>query len=126
MVKAEQKERKRQDLIASIGLMVASDKGDGQDPGDVLDVLWNGPAFAAGLAPGLKLVAVDGEAYSAEVLVAAIKRAKQDRAPIELLVHNLDYYSTLKVNYSGGERYPRLARAAQGTPDLLTAIASPR
>jgi predicted metalloprotease with PDZ domain len=125
MVKAEGKDRKRQDFMSSLGFMVASEKSDGHQPGDILDVLWNGPAFAAGLAPGLKLVAVDGEAYDPEGLVAAIKRARQDKAPIALLVHNLDYYSTLKVDYTGGERYPRLVRA-EGKPDLLTAIASPR
>lgn len=119
--KAEQKERKALDLMYSMGLVVASDKGNGHEPGDVIDVLWNGPAFQAGLAPGLKIVAVDGEAFDADVMTAALKRAKQDRKPIELLVHNQDYYATLRVDYFDGERYPKLVRQ-EGAADLLGSI----
>ena len=51
----------------------------------------------------------------------AVKAAKTDTAPIELLVENADYYRAYKLNYHGGERYPHLERIA-GRPDLLSEI----
>ena len=121
MFKARQKERKQLDLMTSLGFVVTSERGHGSEPGDVIDVLWNSPAFEAGLAPGLKIVAVDGESFDPDLLAGAVKRAQKDQAPIELLVHNLDYYSTLRISYSGGPKYPRLERI-DGKRDLLTAV----
>ena len=46
------------------------------------------------------------------------------KAPIALLVKNVDVYSTVKVDYHGGLKYPHLVRA-EGK-DLLTAITAPR
>ena len=44
------------DLIASLGILVddpGEDPAEGDAPGKLLDVLWNGPAFSAGVAPGM-------------------------------------------------------------------------
>lgn len=123
--KAQQKESKQIELMSSLGFTVAVERAHGNEPGDVLDVLWNSPAFAASLVPGMKIVAVDGEAFAPELLELAIKRAQKFKAPIELLVHNLDYYSTIRISYDGGLKYPSLERIAE-QPDLLTPIVTPR
>ena len=101
------------------GLLV-SDKD-----GRVIDVLWDGPAFKAGLAPNMQILAVDGRTWSRDVLADALRAAAQSKQPIVLLVKNLDYVSTLKLDWTGGLRYPVLQRMA-GTPDRLDAIAAPR
>jgi predicted metalloprotease with PDZ domain len=89
------------------------------------DVLWNGPAFRAGLAPGMVLVAVNGEAASAEELTEAVKAAKEGKAPIELLVNSFGHISTIRLDYHGGLRYPHLERIP-GTPDRLSQIHAPK
>ncbi|MGA9333860.1 MAG: M61 family peptidase [Rudaea sp.] len=115
--KANEKVRKHQDLTYSLGMQV----GTGDNAGRLNDVLWNGPAFDAGLVPGMKIVAVDGDAYNAEVLEAAIKAATGTRKPIELLVRNGETYSTVNVDYHGGPKYPQLVRI-KTAPDRLDAI----
>ena len=125
LTKARQKESKQLDLMYSAGFLVMSERFHGSEPGDVIDVLWNGPAFDAGLVPGMKIIAIDGEAFDADLLTGAIKRAAKDKQPVELLVQILDYYSTLRINYAGGEKYPRLERV-DGKVDLLTPIATAR
>jgi len=54
-------------------------------------------------------------------LRTAITAAKNDTAPIELLVENQDYFKTCKVDYHGGERYPHLERDPS-KPDLLSLV----
>ena len=105
------------DLAASLGLTAS--KG-----GDIYDVQWDGPAFKAGLVPGLKIVAVDGRDYSPDALKDAVTAAKGGSAPITLLVKNVDVYSTVQVDYRGGLRYPHLERA--GGTDLLGTIIAAR
>lgn len=125
MFKAIQKENKQLDLMYSLGLIVASERDHGKEPGDVIDVLWNSPAFEAGLAPGLKIIAIDGETFDPDLFEVALKQAQKDKAPIELLVQNASYYSTLRIQYTSGPRYPHLERA-DGTPDLLTPVVTAR
>jgi len=119
--KGMEKRRKTVNLLYSIG--VTLDGGDNK--GRITDVLWNGPAFTAGLAPGMKLIAVNGEAYSNERLKEAIKTAENEKAPIELLVQNLDYYSTVKLDYHEGPKYPKLVRLSSN-PDRLSNISKPK
>ena len=113
----EQASRKEADHSASIGLVV------GSDDGRIRDVRWEGPAFKAGLAPGGSVVAVNGRAFEAEVLREAI--AGSSGQPIELLVRHGEWFRTLRLDYRGGLRYPRLERIA-GRPDRLGAILAPR
>ncbi|MGH8126438.1 MAG: M61 family metallopeptidase, partial [Rhodanobacteraceae bacterium] len=92
--------------------------------GNVRDVLWNGPAFKAGLTPGMQIIAVDGKLFSSAALQAAIKRAHGSKASIKLLVKNVGQIETLNVDYHGGPRYPHLQRL-KGTPDYLGQIVAP-
>jgi predicted metalloprotease with PDZ domain len=88
-------------------------------------VRWDGPAFNAGIGPGMTLVAVDGREYKKERLEDAVKAAKDGKAPIALMVKDFDQYRTINLDYHGGLRYPHLERIA-GKPDRLSAIFAPR
>ncbi len=85
-------------------------------------VQWESPVFKAGLTVGMQLIAVNSVAYKAEDLRAAITTAKGGSG-IELLVKADNRYKTVKIDYRGGLRYPKLERI-DGTPDRLTAILS--
>jgi predicted metalloprotease with PDZ domain len=105
-------------LIDSIGLAVGKD-------GAVTRVSWGGPAFAAGLAPGNTLVAVNARSYRADLLKQAVAAAKTAPEAIVLLVKDADVYRNVAVDYHEGLRYPRLERA-EGSKDLLGEILAPR
>jgi len=110
--KALEGERKYTNLDYSIGFSVAAKDGT------LSSVLWDGPAFKAGLAPGMTLVAVNGKAYDADGLKDAITAAKTGTDPIELLVKSDDAYKTVKIDYHGGLRYPVLTRTGDGAAYL--------
>ena len=101
----------------SLGLVVLAD-------GAVVDVLVGGAADKAGFGPGMKIVAVNGRAFTGEVLTAAVRDAKDSQEPLEFIVENTGFYKVLKIDYHGGERYPALERVA-GTPDRLDDILKP-
>src|SRR5678810_782340 len=103
--------RKSVDLSYSLGVLLKED-------GTVMDVNPNSPAFKAGIAPGMKIVSVNGRAWSTDVVHAAIASSKTSTVPIELVVENGSFQETYKVNYHGGERYPHLERD-NTKPDLL-------
>jgi predicted metalloprotease with PDZ domain len=104
---------KQTNLTYSLGVVLNRE-------GEVVTVLWDSPAFNAGLTVSSKIMAVDGIAYDADRLKTAIAAAKDGR-PIQLLVKNGDHFQTLPITYRGGLRYPRLERIP-GTPDLLSEI----
>ena len=110
--------RKSMNLSYSLGVTIGKN-------GAVAGVIWDGPAFKAGIVPGATLVAVDGETYSDEVLKGAITAAKGGTQPIKLLVKDGDAYQTVDVAWNGGLRYPRLERIAKG-PSSLDALYAAR
>jgi predicted metalloprotease with PDZ domain len=117
------------DLMASLGVVVddpsVDDLADARTPGKLLDVLWNGPAFRAGLAPGMIIIAVDGDKYSADVLRAVVKASGTSLQPISLLLENDGSFTTVSIDYHGGSRYPYLKRIP-GTVDRLSDLARAR
>lgn len=92
--------------------------------GEIRDVRYGSPAWRAGLSPGMKVVAVNGEAFDNDVLTYALTRAQHTTAPIDLLTSQNDHYQTFAVNYHGGPRYPHLMRIP-GRADMLAKIAAP-
>jgi predicted metalloprotease with PDZ domain len=102
------------DAAYSIGLRLRED-------GTITDTIEAMPAAKAGIGPGMKLIAVNGRQFSAEVLHDALKAGKNSTQPLELLVENTDYYKTYKLDYHGGEKYPHLIRD-ESKPDVLTEI----
>jgi predicted metalloprotease with PDZ domain len=110
--------RKLTDLTFSLGLAVGKES-------KLTDVLWGGPAYTAGLTIGTQIVAVDGVTYDSERLKEIVKGAKTNNAAIELLVKNGDRYSTVRIDYHEGLRYPHLERDAN-VPPRLDQILDPR
>jgi predicted metalloprotease with PDZ domain len=103
----------------SLGILVHPPGGD--DGGHIMDVIPGSPAADAGIAPGMRLIAVNGRKWTPDTLRDAIARAKNSANPIELLVENSDFYQTYKIDYHGGERYPHLEPVTDKT-DLLSEI----
>ena len=101
----------------SIGLRVGGD-------GTISDVRWNGPADKAHLAPAEKIIAVNGQIYSAEALRSAIRDAKGNTEPIHLIVQADSFVSMIDLDYHDGERFPVMERV-EGTPAYLDDITKP-
>ena len=116
--KAREETHKVVDLTYSIGILINSEDGT------IGDVRYGGPAQKAGLAPSVKLIAVNTRQYTPTALREAIAQTATNAKPLELLVKNGEFYQTFRINYEGGEKYPHLTRDA-ATPDLLTAIIAP-
>jgi predicted metalloprotease with PDZ domain len=108
------------DFQFSLGLLVRDPGGESGD--EIVDVSPESPAGVAGIAPGMKMIAVNGRKWSPDILREAIVEAKGGDEPIELLIENQDFFHTYRVDYHGGERYPHLERIS-GKPDLLSEIA---
>ncbi|MBS0295230.1 MAG: peptidase M61 [Proteobacteria bacterium] len=100
--KSREGAKKVTDLTYSVGFTVGKD-------GTLGDVAWNGPAFKAGLASGVKIVAVNGSEFDADLLKDAITAAKAG-GPIELIVKDQTRYRTVRIDWKGGLRYPHLVR----------------
>jgi predicted metalloprotease with PDZ domain len=103
-------------LLFSIGLMLSHDGG-------IKEVLWEGPAFRAGLTAGSKLLGVNGRAYEADELKAAIAAAAEGR-PIELTVETGKRTREVTIDCPRGHRYPHLEPQTDG-PRLLDDILAP-
>jgi predicted metalloprotease with PDZ domain len=107
----------RVDVWYSVGLRLNPD-------GTITDVLWNGPADKAKIAPGEKILAVNGRVFSPEVLHENIREAKGKPEPIHLILQADSYISTADIDYHDGERWPILQRV-DGTQDYLDEITKP-
>jgi predicted metalloprotease with PDZ domain len=93
--------------------------------GDVADVREDSPAWAAGLAPGMQIVAIDDRAFDPDLWTATIDGAKGGTEPIHLRVKHGGWYARIDVAYHDGVMYPHLERVA-GTSDMLSQIMQPR
>ena len=89
------------------------------------DVREGSPAWNAGMAPGMKIAAVDGQAYGDDVLKYVLTQAEHSNGPTVFLVQQDGWYRTVNVDYHGGPKYPHLVRI-NGTPDMLAKIMAPR
>ncbi|MCE9560980.1 MAG: PDZ domain-containing protein [Planctomycetes bacterium] len=103
-------------LLDSLGLLLGAE-------GAVSDVVPERPAAKAGLAPGMKVIAVNGRRFSSEALKSAVANTKAG-GKLELLVESGDFFKTYAVEYAGGLSYPRLEKVS-GHADLLADIVKP-
>ena len=103
--------------FSPLGLAVMKD-------GSIGTVWWDSPAFKAGVTTDMQLNAIDGKAFTPDVLTAAILEAEKTKAPMQMLFKRGDKFQTVSVDYHGGLRYPHLERVG-GTPDRLDAILAP-
>jgi predicted metalloprotease with PDZ domain len=101
----------------SIGLRLSND-------GNISDVRWGGPADKARIAPGEKLIAVNGRVFTPDVLRDAIDAAHTGKDPIHLLVQSEDYIRPAEIDYHDGQRYPVLVRD-DSKKDFLDEITTP-
>ncbi len=88
------------------------------------DVIHDGPAYNAGIGPGMKIVAVNGAQYGPDVMREAINTAKTATQPIQLIVSNGAQFRLCRVDYHGGLQYPHVVRDAS-RPDYLGEISHP-
>ncbi|NVN44652.1 M61 family metallopeptidase [Asaia siamensis] len=106
-------------LRFSLGLMINPKNGA------LGTVAWDSPAYKAGLAIHDVIVAVNGDAFTPEGLIDAVKTAKTDRKPITLLIKTDTHFRTVSIPYYDGLRSPHLERIPN-TPDRLTTLYSAR
>lgn len=106
------------DLSYSLGMVVSRENL-------ISEVVWEGPAYKAGLTTNTTVVAVNGRAYSGALLKEAIRQAAAVGAPVELLVRNQDRFRTVSIDYRAGLQYPHLQRI-EGRADGLQAVLAPR
>ncbi len=114
---AREKASNNIDLSFSLGMIVAKE-------GEVHDVIPGSPAYAAGLGPGMKVIAVNGRKWSKDVVRASLRGSLHNQQSIAILAENGEYYNTYQVNYHEGERYPHLERNA-GQPNMLDEMIKP-
>jgi len=107
---------KAANLSDSIGASIGGD-------GLVGDLVPGSAAAKAGLAPGMKVLAVNGRRFSTEGLKSAVTATKSG-GKLELLIESGDFFKTHAVEYTGGARYPRLERTTGD--DLLSEIVKPK
>jgi predicted metalloprotease with PDZ domain len=91
--------------------------------GKLTSVVWDGPLFDAGLTIGAEIIAVNGTAYSDEIMKDAITAAKGGKDPLRLIVKTGPRVREVPVQWNGGLRYPRLEKigTADGSLDKLLA-----
>lgn len=105
---------RRVDLTCSLGMTVG-------ERGVIRDFVVGMPAYAAGLAPGMRILAVNGQRWSARAIKGAIRSSAHDSAPITVAAKDDDITQTFQIDYHDGLRFPHLERIP-GTPDLLDEI----
>jgi predicted metalloprotease with PDZ domain len=109
--KATFKARESADFTYSLGLTVGKESKIGS-------VIWESPAFEAGLTVGQTVVSVNGRAYSETVLQEAVTAAKGGSQPIRLIVKRGEEVGPIDIRWNGGLRYPRFEKIGKGEGSL--------
>jgi predicted metalloprotease with PDZ domain len=117
-LEAVEKRSATYDFGTSLGLWVKSD-------GTVQDAIPGSPAFITGVAPGMRILTIDGRNWTIEAAHNALRQAETRPDPIVLKIAFGNTVRFARVNYHGGFRYPRLVRSPE-KPDLLDEILAPR
>lgn len=104
-------------LTDSVGFQVSAD-------GLIGDTVPYSVAAKAGLAPGMKLLAVNGRRFTPDGLKTAVA-ATTTGGKLELLAESGDFFKAHALDYKGGARYPRLEKA-DGKADLLAEVVKPK
>jgi predicted metalloprotease with PDZ domain len=120
VMKSTEGESKQTAFIWSLGFVAANKDGE------IKSVLWDSPAFKAGLTAGTQIVAVNGIPYDPDVVKEAIKANAANKDQIELIVKTADRYRVVHLDYHGGLRYPHLERDPQAKAASLDTILEPR
>jgi predicted metalloprotease with PDZ domain len=110
-------------FATSLGFSVRA-AGSPDSSGGLESVVWDSPAFKAGVTPDMQLQAVNDQKYTPTALREAILAAEKSKDPIKLLFKRGDEFVTISLDYHGGMRYPHLERE-EATPDRLDEILAP-
>ena len=86
--------------------------------GTISNVVWDSPAFNAGLTVGAEIVAINSSAYSSSLLANTTATDADGQNSIVLLVKNGDRYRRIEIDWRGGLRYPHLERTGSGTAGI--------
>ena len=105
------------DLNDSLGFTV-------RESGGIGDVIPKSPAAQAGVVSGSRIMAVNGRKFSTDALRSAVKASSKSTTPLELIVESGEFYTTARIAYTGGLRYPHLERVS-AKPDLLEILGRP-
>lgn len=98
-------------LSFSIGVSIGAD-------GRIQEVRWDSPAFTAGLAVGVQVLGVNGQAYRPDILKRAIVAARDPAAPVRLRVRQNGREREVVLNWRGGLGYPHLVKVVPGEARL--------
>jgi predicted metalloprotease with PDZ domain len=104
-------------LMDTVGLAV-------NPAGEVGAVLFNSPAYAAGLVPTAKLLGIDGQPFSIRRFRERVARSAAGSAPIVLTVSARGEIREANLPWTGGLTYPHLERIS-AQPDLFDQIFAP-
>jgi predicted metalloprotease with PDZ domain len=115
--KAGMKANKYLDLSYSLGLNVGKEA-------KINAVVWEGPAYKAGLTVGQTIVAVNGVAYTDDAMKAAVTAAKGGSAPIRLTVKAGTRVRDVAVSWNQGLRYPQFVKTGTGETPLDKLLAA--
>ncbi len=99
---AQEAEDEAIDLSYSIGAVI-------DNSGKIESVAWQGAAFRAGVAPGMKVLKVNGDTFSPNALFSAIRASAKDPVHLTLALETSDK-EEVELNYNLGLRYPHLRR----------------
>jgi predicted metalloprotease with PDZ domain len=99
------------DQSFGVGMIVKND-------GEVSSVIWDSPAFKAGLTVGAKIIAVNGTEFSQDIFKSALKDSKDPKKPVEIILKRDKNFRNIRLDYSGGLRYPRLEKTGEGDGSL--------
>ena len=104
-------------LLFSLGLSVANG-------GTLQEVLWEGPAFAAGLTAGSEILDVNGVPFSPDQIKSVVGETSNG-SPVRIRVRDGKHERLVEIACSTGHRYPHL-EALTGTRPRLLEILAPR
>jgi predicted metalloprotease with PDZ domain len=93
--------------------------------GHLTSVLWDGPAFKAGLTTAAEILGVNGRTFSEEAIRDAVRLAEETKDPIRLIIRSGRQVREVPIQWSGGHRYPRLEKIKPGQGSL-DKLLSPR
>jgi predicted metalloprotease with PDZ domain len=116
IIKSLDAERKRTTFTWSLGFVAANKDGE------IKSVLWDSPAFKAGLTAGSQIVAVNGIPWDPDAVKEIIEASAGTKDEIELIVKAVDRYKVVHIDYHGGLRYPHLERDPEVKAASLDAI----
>ena len=108
---------KQADLTSSVGMLV-------KDDGTIIDIVPGKAVDRAGIGPGMKVVAVNSQRWSADLIRQAVAATGNGSRPLELLVENSGYFFSRTLDYKEGAKYPTL-ECDPAKADLLTNVIEP-